>query len=440
MTELTLCIQSQELKSRLRAAALLMQASVHEMSLSELMSKRNLPSHWVLVDHGLDQLGGLIERFKAMGRKPECQIIRFIDKAWQEYVYHDIQIFASIVRPIDPLAAVNVLEKLIKTRPLQFDRKPLVNNSDGPYVPEFTRSKPMQQAVSKLQVLKQIPVDTVLIGPTGAGKDTAARWLHEHSGVKGDFIHVNCAALPEQLFEAELFGVMAGAYTGAQKDRSGKLELANNGTLYLDEMDSLPLSCQAKLLNALQYRGATRLGGNAFYKSSFRVVASTKAYLPELVKQNKFREDLHFRLSVSQVKIPSLAERLEDIIPLYRYFLEQVASQFTLPVPTLSSEEMDELLSNPWPGNVRELHAFAQRHVIGLSSPNVIVERSSSNGLKQRLLAFEKSVLIQALHAHHGCAKKASQSLGIPLHSMYYRMKRFELLDNLGNYIENSAT
>ena len=236
---------------------------------------------------------------------------------------------------------------------------------------------------------------------------------------------------------------MAGAFTGAQKDRAGKLEQADNGTLYLDEIDSLPLSCQAKLLNALQYRGASRLGGHAFYKSSFRVVASTKAALPELVRQNRFREDLHFRLSVSQVKIPALAERLEDIVPLYQHFLEQVATQFKLEVPALGTEEIDELLSRPWQGNVRELHAVAQRHVIGLGSPcDTSSEQNNpqAGGLKHRLLAFEKAVLSHALLAHGGCARSASESLQIPLHSMYYRMKRFDLLEKFGNHSENIIT
>ncbi len=440
MTELTLCIESPELKSRLRAAALLMQASVHELSLIDLLGKRSLPAHWLLVDQGLEQLGDLIEHFKAQGRKPETQIIRFIEKPWQEYVYHDIPIFASIVHPANPLAAVHVLEKLIRTKPFRSGKKPLPNSNLGPYSDEFVRSQPMRHAVSQLQRLKQLPIDTVLLGPTGAGKDTAARWLHAHSGVKGEFVHVNCAALPEQLFEAEVFGVMAGAFTGAQKDRPGKLELAHNGTLYLDEIDSLPLSCQAKLLNALQYRGAIRLGGHVFYNSAFRVIASTKTKLETLVEQNRFREDLHFRLSVSQVRIPALAERLEDIIPLYRHFLNDVATQFKLEVPKLELEDTDELLSRPWPGNVRELHAFAQRHVMGLGVPCTVHGSEAPAGLKQRLLAFEKAVLIQTLHAHRGCARLASESLGIPLHSLYYRMKRFDLLEQIGNHSDDKAT
>lgn len=443
MTELTLCIESDELKYRLRAAAILMQASVHELSLAELLARRTLPSHWILVDYGLDAIGALIERFKSLGRRPESQIIRFIDSPWQDYVYHDLPIFASIVRPADPLSAAQVLGRLSRTKPLNFGVKACPEDSQGPYADHFVRSPPMKHAVSQLHLLKQLPVDTVLLGPTGAGKDTAARWLHAQSGVQGDFIHVNCAALPEQLFEAELFGVMAGAFTGAHKDRSGKLEQADNGTLYLDEVDSLPLACQAKLLNALQYRGASRLGGHVFYKSSFRVVASTKAALPELVRQNRFREDLHFRLSVSQVRIPALAERLEDIVPIYKYFLAQLATRFKLEVPALSTEDIDELLSRPWQGNVRELHAVAQRHVIGLGSPcDALSEQANphSGGLKHRLLAFEKAVLSHALLAHGGCARSASESLHIPLHSMYYRMKRFDLLEKSGNHSENSAT
>ena len=430
MTELTLCIDSVELKSRLRAAAVLMQADVHELSLEQLIEKRRLPAHWVLVDQDLESIGKLVNHFKAMGKRPEGQIIRFIEKAWQDYVYHDIEIFASIVKPVDPLAAVRILERLIKTKPLSSRQNLPVEDTEGPYAKAFVRSSTMACAVAQLQVLKHLPIDTVLLGPTGAGKDTAARWLHDQSGCKGGFVHVNCAALPEQLFEAELFGVTAGAFTGAQKDRAGKMELANNGTLYLDEIDSLPLSCQAKLLNALQYRGAPRLGGHTFHQSSFRVIASTKASFPDLVQAGKFREDLHFRLSVSQVNIPALANRIEDILPLYLHFLQQVANQFSMAVPSLGTEEVDELLSHPWPGNVRELHAHAQRRVLGLCVPAGSIEPSTPpGGLKERLLVVEKVLIQQALESSNGCVKTASVKLGIPAHSLYYRLKRFELLE-----------
>lgn len=436
MKEITVCVQSLDLKSRLRAAAILMQASLHEVSLDRLISAPKLPSHWILLDASLEELGRLIKRFKRDGKDPASQIIRFIDKPWQSYVYHDVPIFASIVMPSDPLSAVQVLERIAKAQPLNFDLPSKHPNAGlpSPFDPQFTRSRPMQLAVSHLQRLCKLPVDTVLLGPTGAGKDTTARWLHEQSGLSGNFIHINCAALPEQLFEAELFGVVAGAFTGAQKDRTGKIEMADNGTLYLDEIDSLPLSCQAKLLNALQYRGATRLGGNQFHASSFRVIASTKVDFTEMIRKGTFREDLYFRLNVSQIAIPALSERLEDIIPLYSHFLELASVQFSLPVPELTREGMDVLLSQPWPGNVRELHSYAQRHVLGLQRPEADMPAGQAGAergnLKHRVQAFERAVIEYTLAQHGGCAKTAAATLGIPMHALYYRIKKIgERLD-----------
>lgn len=430
MKELTVCVQSIDLKSRLRAAAMLMQASLHEVSIEKLVASRKLPNHWVLVEATLEELSMLINRFKQEGKDPSAHIIRFIEKPWQSYVYHDIPIFASIVMPGDPLSAVQVLEKIMKAKPLSFQVADEQPEQLSPFAPEFVQSKPMIQAVEQLMRLRNLPVDTVLLGPTGAGKDTTARWLHDQSRAKGEFVHINCAALPEQLFEAELFGVMAGAFTGAQKDRAGKLELANNGTLYLDEIDSLPLSCQAKLLTALQYRGAIRLGGSQFYSSNFRVIASTKVDFSELVQKGVFRQDLYFRLNVSQVSIPSLSQRLEDIVPLYTHFLKVAAAQFNLPVPSLSDEAVDVLLSHPWAGNIRELHAQAQRHVLGLQLPETLMnlgkEGAVSWGLKQRVCAFERAVIEHTLKEHGGCVKSAASVLGIPSHSLYYRLKKLE--------------
>lgn len=443
MKELTVCVQSIDLKCRLRAAAMLMQASLHEISMEKLLALRKLPGHWILVEASLEELSMLINRFKQEGKDPSGHIIRFIDKPWQSYFYHDIPIFASIVMPADPLSAVQVLERIMKAKPLSFDG-PVVEEPESvsPFSSEFVQSRPMTDAVEQLMRLRNLPVDTVLLGPTGAGKDTTARWLHDQSKATGEFVHINCAALPEQLFEAELFGVTAGAFTGAQKDRAGKLELANNGTLYLDEIDSLPLTCQAKLLTALQYRGAIRLGGSQFYSSNFRVIASTKVDFAELVQKGVFRQDLYFRLNVSQVIIPSLSQRLEDIVPLYTHFLKLAASKFNLPVPALSDEAVDVLLSHPWPGNIRELHAQAQRHVLGLQQPETLLnlgkEVASSWGLKHRVLAFERAVIDYTLRQSGGCAKTAASILGIPLHSLYYRLKKLDNgLDVLENQVES---
>lgn len=425
---LILCIQSEELKSRIVAAAVMMQANTREMSIEHLLKSREVLNGWFLVDHGVEQIKKLISHLISLGQNPQKQIIRFIDKPWHAYVYHDIQIFASIVNPPDPIAAVEIIRKLDKSKPFLDLNNTEVQDSAvvDPFATAFVQSAPMKRAVDQLHKLAGLAVDTVFLGQTGVGKDTSARWLHEHSKVDGDFVHINCAALPEQLFEAELFGVTAGAFTGAQKDRPGKLEMAHRGTLYLDEIDSLPLSCQAKLLNVLQYRGATRLGGSKFYESEFRVIASTKVDFPELVKARKFREDLFFRLNISKVYLPSLSERLEDIGPMYRHFLLQASQQFNLPQQKVDSAEMDCILSKSWPGNVRELKAYAQRRIIGLEILEEV--EHSGFGLKERLLQFEKTILLEAMKVHQGCTRKMSESLQIPIHSLYYRLKRFGIL------------
>ncbi|HEX4917176.1 MAG TPA: sigma 54-interacting transcriptional regulator [Limnobacter sp.] len=445
MHQLTLCIQSPELKSRLRAAAMLMQATLQELSLDRLLEKGPSLGHWVLLDHDLETIARVIRAYQAIGLRPDNHIIRFIDQPWKDYVYHDIPIFASMVVPPDPLAAMQILERLIRTKPLDFS-EPDDHSEAGadPFAAHLCNSPPMRLALAHLQKLKALPVDTVLLGPTGAGKDTAARWLHAKSGLQGDFVHVNCAALPEQLFEAELFGAEAGAYTGAQKSRMGKLEQADEGTLYLDEIDSLSLACQAKLLTALQYRGASRLGGNRFYSVNVRVIASTKQSFPELVAQGRFREDLHYRLSVTQVQIPALKDRLEDILPLYKHFLQAVCTNFKLPRPELTQEDCDELLSSAWAGNVRELQAVAQRHAMGLETPSQRADRVLRGtplgvSLRQRLIAYERAVIHHTMAQYGGCAKSTSAALGIPLHSLYYRLKRLED-ENDVNLIHQNAT
>lgn len=443
MMDLTLCLHSEELKSRIVAAAVMMQANVRELDLDYLLKSRDLGSAQILIDYDVHQIRRLIMHLQTLGADPQRQIIRFIDKPWHAYVYHDIPIFASIVNPPDPIAAVEVIKKLQHAVP--FAKLPGLSNDEplyqslDPLADCFTQSLAMKRAVEQLRKLAGLTVDTILMGETGVGKDTCAQWLHDESDVKGDFVHVNCAALPEQLFEAELFGVMAGAYTGAQKDRAGKLELAHQGTLYLDEIDSMSVACQAKLLNALQYRGATRLGASKPYTSDFRVIASSKVDFESLIRQGRFREDLYFRLNISKVYIPALRERLDDIGPLYQHFLRLAAQQFNLAHPQVLPQEWDALLSYPWRGNVRELKAHAQRRVIGLDLWGNQVAPSNT-GLKDRLANFERTIIEQTLREFGGCTKKASEALKIPPHSLYYRLRRLGIpMDEKGEGLINQG-
>ena len=232
--------------------------------------------------------------------------------------------------------------------------------------------------------------------------------------------------MPDQLIESELFGVEAGAYTGANKTRAGKIEHADDGTLYLDEIDSMSLACQAKLLTALQDRGAERLGGNKFIRSNFRVLASTKLDLSELVKREEFRQDLLFRIQVIAVFIPPLRQRLEDIHTLFRYFCQTAADLYELPLPDIPHEVAAALLSHTWPGNVRELKATAERYVLGMpfDKEGDIKKMSSNTPLKEALKAFEKQLIVQAIDSSKGHIATAADYLGLSQHNLYYRMKQ----------------
>jgi two-component system C4-dicarboxylate transport response regulator DctD len=425
MINILICIESEELRSRFVAAAAILQANLIERSPLQLLAQKLKPSTWLITDYPLNSLRTMIQYVRQQGSDPSRCIIRLIEKPWYEYCYHDIPIFASLVKPQDALSAAEVIQKLSQTLPFeQIVESEHIEESD-PFHPRFVRSQVMKQLVENALRISRLPVDTVLLGPTGAGKDTIAQWLHHHSNAKGRFIHVNCAALPDALFESEMFGSQAGAYTGAIKDRAGLIEQAHHGTLYLDEIDSLNLQNQAKLLTALQYRGATRLGGQKFVYSEFRVIASTKVDLEQLVECSAFRQDLYFRLNVSTLRVPALYERLEDILQLYRHFLLESGKAYHLPIPELSPEEEDHVLSLSWPGNIRELKAFAQKHVIGLA-PFELPTNRSAFGLKERLLAYEKAVLQTCIDRNKGSIRLASQELGIAPHSLYYRLKKLE--------------
>jgi two-component system C4-dicarboxylate transport response regulator DctD len=251
----------------------------------------------------------------------------------------------------------------------------------------------------------------------------------------------------ENLVESELFGHEAGAFTGAVRTREGKLEAASKGTLYLDEIDSMPLAAQAKLLRALQERGAERVGGSRFYRADFRVIASTKVALPELVAQQRFRMDLYFRLNVVRINLPPLRELRERIVPLFERFCAEAAQQHRLPAQALSPATRAQLLNHPWPGNVRELLNASQRHALGLppldrdvatvcmtpptpvpSTPAAAVAPPPSSdpdgaALRERLRAYEREVIVSTLKRHNGSVARASTELQVPPNTLYYRIK-----------------
>ena len=272
-------------------------------------------------------------------------------------------------------------------------------------------------------------VDMVLEGETGTGKDTLARRIHQLSGREGPLVAINCAAVPEQLAESELFGVMAGAYTGASKSRAGYIEASHNGTLYLDEIDSMPLLLQAKLLRVLEMRGIERLGSTRFVPLNLRVIVATQTPLEKLVEEGKFRRDLFFRLNVIKIQLPTLRSRLDHLPSLFERFVVETAEKHGQPIPVRDPHVLNRLLSHRWPGNIRELKCAAERFVLGmppLSSENDSQTENSIH-LKSYLRQFEKALIQDCLSRHPKSIDSVINELGIPRRTLYHRTKSLSI-------------
>lgn len=281
---------------------------------------------------------------------------------------------------------------------------------------------------------------SVLIhGPTGAGKDLVAEALHRRSHVSGKFVVLNCSAVVETLFESELFGHLKGAFTGADRDKIGLVELAHGGTLFLDEIGDMPLSTQAKLLRALQNREILPVGSHVVRKVDVRVVAATHRNLRAAIAEKTFREDLYYRLSMVELNIPPLAERLEDIPALARHFIQKFSHEFGKKIDGISPRALAVLQGHKWPGNVRELeHAIGRACMLSEKStldvsdlPEEIVRQNGEP--EQRapsaspLADQERRLVEEALREAAGNQSQAARKLGIGRDALRYKMKRYEI-------------
>ncbi|MFB3926581.1 MAG: sigma-54 interaction domain-containing protein [Syntrophales bacterium] len=308
--------------------------------------------------------------------------------------------------------------------------------------PEIVSQSKIMRAIFS-QIMKVAPTDaTVLIsGESGTGKELIATSIYNHSLRKGKpFVKLNCVAIPEGLLESELFGHEKGAFTGATSQKQGKFEIANKGTIFLDEIADMPLSTQAKLLRALQEREFERVGGTRPIKVDVRFIAATNKNLAKMVKNGEFREDLYYRLNVFSLVLPPLRERREDIPILLEHFL----SKSTGPVQ-VSSTALQFLMAYPWPGNIRELKNTAERsaliaeegiiepahlpgHIIstkGLAGRLPPAELSEDASIDDRLREIEKLMILEAMIKAGGIQVRAAQLLGIKERSLWHRVKKY---------------
>jgi two-component system, NtrC family, C4-dicarboxylate transport response regulator DctD len=273
--------------------------------------------------------------------------------------------------------------------------------------------------------------DILINGQTGSGKEVVARQLHGASGRKGPFVAINCGALPETVFESEIFGHEAGAFTSAQKRRIGKLEYANGGTVFLDEIESMPVTLQVKLLRVLQERRLERLGGNDSIEIDCRIIAASKADLLQLSAQGGFREDLYYRIGVVTMDLPRLIDRREDIPLLLAHFVQGAVIRYQRPVPQWSAAQMLQWQARDWPGNVRELRNFADRLVLGVVEPgpgaSFNAEKAHAGTLPQQVDAYERMLIADALAANENSVAAAADALGVPKKTLYDKLKKYQL-------------
>ena len=331
-----------------------------------------------------------------------------------------------------PFAAERLLETV---RRAQEKRRLVMENRQlkaawfsHPDMPALIGQSPAIERVRTLiRTVGPTPADVLINGQTGTGKEVVARHLHGASGRKGPFVAINCAALPESVFESEIFGHEAGAFTSAQKRRIGKLEYANGGTVFLDEIESMPLALQVKLLRVLQERRLERLGGNDSIQVDCRIIAASKADLLQLSAQGGFREDLYYRIGVVGIDLPRLAERREDIPLLLAHFVQGAALRYQRPAPQWSMAQMAEWKAREWPGNVRELRNFADRLVLGVADVQAAPAEQGGDTLPQRVDAYERALIAEALAAQEGNVAAAADRLGIPKKTLYDKLKKYQL-------------
>ncbi|NTU43456.1 MAG: sigma-54-dependent Fis family transcriptional regulator [Nitrospirales bacterium] len=332
-----------------------------------------------------------------------------------------------------PLRSPDQLRSLVKSI---FDRQCLTMKpgGDSPEIPPLSIIfAGMEEVLREIKDVATTEATVMLYGETGTGKSLIARTIHLLSNRKGPFVDINCAAIPENLLESELFGYEKGAFTGAVSSRKGKFEAAGNGTIFLDEVSEMSLGLQAKLLKVLQEKRFERLGSVEPIKSKARVIAASNRDLQEMIQEKRFREDLYYRLNVFPITIPSLRERRWAIPEIARYLLRLLSARMGKMTKEPSDELLERLSAYAWPGNIRELENVLERTVIvskgdELSLPNLPSrEKDPDQGTDGDLKAMEKSAIESALMKTQGNRKRAAEILGISLRTLQYKLKEYEI-------------
>lgn len=392
----------------------------------------------IVTDVKMPGMGGLELLAQTLERDPQLPVILMTGhgdiamavKAIQDGAYDFLE------KPFASERLVEIARRALELRTLVLENRALRNElatSDGLERSVVGRTPEMVRLRERITSYGATDADVLILGDTGTGKELIARSLHEASSRNTNrFVAVNCGALPENIIESELFGHVAGAFTGATTARVGKFEYASGGTLFLDEIESMPLDLQTQLLRVLQERTIVKLGANEEIPVDVRIIAATKDDLATASEAGKFRADLYFRLNVLSLEIPPLRARRDDIPLLFAHFLDQFELRFKREVVTPTPQDNAALTARDWPGNIRELQNVAMRYALGfgLEPDDGTTETGGADSarLADRVNAFERAVIAQTLAANHGRMKPTYEQLGVSRKTLYEKIRKHGLI------------
>jgi formate hydrogenlyase transcriptional activator len=377
-----------------------------------------------------------------IGKSRVLGVLSALKRTENAFEKEDVEFLEQLSRQV-AIAVENALdyETAIKDRDQETKQRLYLEEEIRAEFKEIVgESPPLKTALSLVSVVAPTDSSVLIFGETGTGKELVARAVHKLSRrSEKAFVKLNCAAIPLGLLESELFGHEKGAFTGAIAQKTGRFELADKGTLFLDEVGDIPLELQAKLLRVLQEQEFERLGSNRTHKVDVRLIAATHRDLAAMVKQGMFREDLYYRLRVFPIQVPTLRQRRDDIPQLVRHFTALYAQRMNKRIDVISPETMNALVRYPWPGNVRELQNFIERAVIlspqsTLRAPTSELEpfqpSKESTFAMNRLAEVERDHILRALEASNwviGGRSGAAERLGMKRTSLVYRMKKLRI-------------
>jgi two-component system, NtrC family, response regulator AtoC len=417
------------------------------------MTREKKPSV-IIMDIRMPDLDGL-EAFKIIRQEsPEIPVILMTAYGTIDIAIQAMKMgaFDYLVKPSNVSELRIILARAMQMRDMREELTALRHELQNKYQMEniIGKSVAMQTVYKIVGRVAQTGATVLITGESGSGKELIAKTIHNNSLCRdGSFIKVNCGAIPEGLMESELFGYEKGAFTGAVGRKPGRFELANKGTIFLDEIGELPLALQVKLLRVLQEKEFERVGGTETIKVDVRIIAATNRNLEESVKKGVFRDDLYYRLKVVPIHVPALRDRPEDVPLFVDYFVGRFAAEAHLEVPLVTTEAMNLLCNYAWPGNVRELANVLERAVIlsqgvidvtdlpGLfsSSEISVVSVPEKDTLKDMMQRVEKQIITNALKKHNGNRVKTALALDISRRSLLYKIEEYGLAKK-GDYLD----